>query len=106
MAALGQEIFAGIADLHRTYAHRSSVPFVLEDQAPDGCLWEFDYEYEYESPEDMPMVSVTAVRFVAHDGTEYPIRVGTLDGRWIASVESLIAEELAFDAEAAAEALR
>ena len=89
----------------RTYQNRSFVPYVYED-LPGGFCFEFDYEYEIESPEDSPLVLVTAIRMTSHDGTEYPIKVGSVCGRWLAEIESLISDEVAAECEAACASLR
>jgi hypothetical protein len=91
---------AALYGKRRTYQNSSTIPFVYEDCAPSGCTWEFDYQWEQESADDAPSVFVTAVRLTAHDGTEYPIKVGSLDGRWIAEIESLISDEIAAENEA------
>jgi hypothetical protein len=109
MATLAQEMFQGMADLYgkrRTYKHRSHIPYVVEDCAPPGCTWEFDYEWEQESSEDAPLVYVTTCRLMAHDGTEYPVKVASLDGRWVWHIEALISDEVAAENEAHWEARR
>ena len=83
----------------RTYQHASTVPFVDEDAGPRGCHVEFDYSYEIEDG-DMPMVNIEAARFVGNDGTEYPVKLASLDGRYLAEVESLIGDEIVTDYEA------
>ena len=76
-------------------ARNSSVqPYVTDDWSPPGCSLEFDYQFEFESPEDMPLVYVTACRFMAHDGTEYPVKLSSLDARWLSGIESLISDEI------------
>ena len=97
---------AHILGIKRTYQYSSTVPYVYEDECPSGCHWEFDYEWEQESAEDAPMVLVTTARLVAHDGTEYPIKLASLDGRWLASMEAAISDEVAAENEAACLALR
>ena len=93
-ALMGNPMQSPLMARKRTYQNRSTIPFVYEDAAPRGCVWEFDYEWEQESSEDAPMVLVTAVRLMAHDGTEYPIKLGSLDGRWLAEMEDLISDEI------------
>ena len=91
---------ASILSVRRTYRNTSSLPFVYEDAAPSGCTWEFDFQWDQESADDAPVVLVTACRLMTHSGQEYPIRLGDLDGRWLAEIESLISDEIAAENEA------
>lgn len=78
----------------RGFQFKSTVPHVLED-VPGGASFEFDYSWNHERNE-APEVLVTAIRLVTHDGTEYPIKVASVCGRWLASIEALISDELEY----------
>ena len=83
----------------RGFQFKSTVPYVLED-VPGGASFEFDYSWNHERGEQ-PEVLVTAIRLVTHDGTEYPIKVASVCGRWLAEMEFAISEELAAGSDAA-----
>ena len=87
----------------RGAAFQSSQPYQYDLESA-GLVLLCDYEWDYD--DGQADVSITAVRLMGYDGSEYPLKPGAIRSTTWNAICELIADEINDANDAAAESLR
>ena len=98
-----QRAQAEVMGVKRGAAFTSTQPFEFDLESA-GLFLLADYEWDYE--DGQADVTITRVRLMGYDGSEYPLKSGAIHHKTWNLITDLIADEINADNDAAAESLR